>query len=172
MAVHSPKREWFDISACTNTDPKGTVRKVERYRMEPFGLYLARQTPGRPQFNYLESWLLPNLGLRITDFWFNPGYELDQDFYLDVVTVEQGTDIWSTTDLYLDIVLRIGRGLEVLDTEELVAATCAGVVSQPQACHAMTTACATVDALARHGYDLAAWLASLGIRLSWRRHTG
>ena len=45
---------------------------------------MARPTPGRAQFHYLESWLLPSLGLRATVFHFNPGYERDQDYYLDV----------------------------------------------------------------------------------------
>ena len=46
--------------------------------------------PGRAQFHYLESWLLPSLSLRVTVFHFNPGYERDQDFYLDVgpITVD------------------------------------------------------------------------------------
>ncbi len=72
MALHPPKRERFDVSAGVNIDPKGIARSVEEYRVEPFGLYMARPTPGRAQFHYLESWLLPDLGLRITDFWFSP----------------------------------------------------------------------------------------------------
>ena len=83
-AIHPPKHETFDLVARTNTDPKGIVRAVDVYTVEPWGLYMARPTPGRAQFHYLESWLLPSLGLRATVFHFNPGYELDQDFYLDV----------------------------------------------------------------------------------------
>ena len=60
------------------------MRAVDVYTVTPWGLYMARPTPGRAQFHYLESWLLPSLGLRATVFHFNPGYERDQDFYLDV----------------------------------------------------------------------------------------
>ena len=49
--------------ARTNTDPKGIVRAVDEYVVQPWGLYVARPTPGRVQFHYLESWLLPSLGL-------------------------------------------------------------------------------------------------------------
>jgi predicted RNA-binding protein associated with RNAse of E/G family len=51
---------------------------------------MARPTPGRAQFHYLESWLLPSLGLRANVFHFNPGHEREQDFYLDVGEVTAG----------------------------------------------------------------------------------
>ncbi|MBK1788506.1 DUF402 domain-containing protein [Prauserella cavernicola] len=168
--MHPPKIEKFDVAARTNTDPKGVVREVEEYRVTPFGLYLARPTPGRAQFHYLESWLLPSLGLRITDFWFNPGHERDQDFYLDVVAVETEGDAWLATDLYLDLALRLGHGLEVIDTDELLAAAGQGLVTREQAQLALETTYATVDGLASHGYDLNAWLSTVDIELGWRRH--
>lgn len=167
--VHQPKIEIFDVAAHTNTDPKGVRRAVERFRETDFGLYMARPTPGREQFHYIESWLLPSLGLRATDFWFNPGHERDQDVYLDVVTITRNGASWHATDLYLDIVVRRGRGLEVIDTDELLAATATGLLPQDQANGALDTAYVTVDALARHGYDLGAWLDTLGMRLSWLR---
>ncbi|MCR3722295.1 hypothetical protein LY15_004293 [Prauserella flava] len=172
MAVmHPPKRETFDVAAGTNTDPKGVVRDVDEYRVEDFGLYMARPTPGRRQFRYLESWLLPSLGLRISDFWFNPGHERDQDFYLDVVgvTTDRG-GAWHTTDLYLDLVLRQHRGVDVIDTGELLEAVQDGLVSCGEATGALETAYSTVGALARHGHDLGAWLATQGITLTWKRH--
>ncbi|WP_199434546.1 DUF402 domain-containing protein [Qaidamihabitans albus] len=170
-AVHPPKLEMFDVAAKTNTDPKGIVRPVEEYRVLPFGVYMARPAPGRPQFHFIESWLLPELGLRVTDFWFNPGHERDQDFYLDVVDVnDHGGGRWLVTDLYLDLVLDGGRGVTVLDTDELLAALGAGLLSRQRARAALETAYLTLDALARHGYDLAAWLSTLGVELHWRRH--
>jgi hypothetical protein len=166
---HPPKIELFDTSARTNTDPKGLVRDVEEYRVTPSGLYLARPTPGRAQFHYLESWLLPELGLRITDFWFSPGHERDQDFYLDVVEAETDGTVWRSTDLYLDIVLRDGRGLDVIDTDELLLASACGLLDPKRAQAALETGYATVEGLAAHGYRLADWLATRGIVLAWRR---
>ncbi|OZM72178.1 DUF402 domain-containing protein [Amycolatopsis antarctica] len=170
MDVHPPKVEIFDVATRTNTDPKGIERAVEEFRVEPFGLYMARPTPGRPQFRYLESWLLPGFGLRVTDFWFNPGHKRDQDFYLDVVHIERDGDRWRATDLYLDLVLSQGRGVRVLDTDELLAAVTADLIGAERACQAFDRAYATVDALASHGYDLGAWLTGEGVELRWRRH--
>lgn len=168
--IHPPKIEIFDVAAGTNIDPKGIVREVEEYRVEEFGLYLARPAPGRAQFHYLESWLLPDLGLRLTDFWFSEGHERDQDFYLDVVTVERDGTTWRSIDWYLDIVVREGRGLEVLDTDELLAATSAGLLAPADAERALRISHATVEGLAAHGYKVADWLSTMDIELRWRRH--
>lgn len=168
--MHQPKRETFDVATGTNTDPKGVVRAVEEFRVADFGLYMARPTPGRRQFHYLESWLLPSLGLRVSDFWFNPGHERDQDFYLDVVAVRSGGESWHTTDLYLDLVLRQHRGVDVIDTGELLEAVQDGLVTCDEATGALETAYSTVGALARHDHDLGAWLATQDITLTWKRH--
>ncbi|SFB52647.1 hypothetical protein SAMN05216266_11667 [Amycolatopsis marina] len=168
--LHPPKTEIFDVPGMSNTDPKGIVRDVERFQVESFGLYMARPTPGRRQFHYLESWLLPGLGLRITDFWFTEGHEHDQDFYLDVVDIERHDDRWRATDLYLDIVLRDARGLDVLDSDELLAATSADLLPAYTARQALDTTFTTVDGLARHGYRLQEWLRTMDITLTWQRH--
>lgn len=169
MAAHPPKVEIFDLDAHTNTDPKQIPRDVEEFRVEPFGLYMARPAPGRRQFHYIESWLLPEQGLRVTDFWFTEGHERDQDFYLDVVRVERGERQWRTRDLYLDIVLRTGKDATVLDADELLAASHAGLIDDADTMFALDTAFHTVDALARHGHDLHRWLATSRVELSWRR---
>jgi predicted RNA-binding protein associated with RNAse of E/G family len=169
-ALHPPKVEVFDPAARANIDPKGVLREVEEYREEPFGLYLARPTPGRAQFHYLESWLVPGLGLRFTDFWFSPGHERDQDFYLDVVRVHRDGPRWVATDLYVDIVLKDKLSLKIIDTDELLEALEAGLVTAEDAEYALKTTYAAVEGLAAHGYDLAAWLATRDIALTWRRH--
>lgn len=166
--MHPPKRETFDIPARTNTDPKGIVRDVEEYRLEPWGLYMARPTPGRPQFHYLESWLLPDLGLRASVFHFNPGHERDQDFYLDIGRITAGPDVWVSEDHYLDLVVRTGVGTEVTDVDELLEAHDAGLLDGRTAESALGTAFSAVSGLAAHGHDLNAWLASTGMQLTWR----
>ncbi len=166
--IHAPKVESFDTEAMTNTDPKGHIRDVDRYEETRSGLYLARPTPGRPQFHYIESWLLPELNLRITDFHFNPGHEF-QDFYLDVVDIERSGAVWRSTDLYLDLTLYHHDRIEVLDVDELLAAVPAGHISAEKAESVLRTGFATVQGIAANGYDLETWLAALNITLSWRR---
>jgi len=129
---------------------------------------MARPTPGRTQFHYLESWLLPEFGLRASIFHFNPGYERDQDHYLDVATVTAGPERWHTEDHYLDLVVRTGRDTALVDVDELLRAHQLGLMSSATAEQALRTAVRSVDALASHGHDLNAWLASTGVHLSWR----
>jgi predicted RNA-binding protein associated with RNAse of E/G family len=168
IGIHPPKHETFDLAARTNTDPKGFVRAVDEYRLCPWGLYMARPTPGRAQFHYLESWLLPAMGLRANVFHFNPGYERDQDYYLDVATIVVGSERWATEDHYLDLVVRAGRGTELVDVDELLSAHHHGLLSSEAAEAALGTAVRAIDGLAAHGHDLNAWLASTGVHLHWR----
>lgn len=169
MHIHRPKIEIFDVAATTNTDPKGFVRPVDEYRVEPFGLYMARPMTAHPRISYLESWLLPGLGLRANDFWYHPGDERDNDLYLDVADTLVDDRVWRTVDHYLDIVLWTGRKLAVLDADELTAALQAGLVDGDTAQRAMQATFRAVDGLAAHGYDLNAWLRPTGIELTWRR---
>jgi uncharacterized protein len=167
-AIHPPKHETFDLVAHTNTDPKGIVRAVDVYTVRPWGLYLARPTPGRAQFHYLESWLLPTLGLRATVFHFNPGYEREQDYYLDVGEYTPGPAVWRSEDHYLDLVVRTGVGTELTDVDELLTAVRHGLLPMAVARRAVHRAVATVDGLSRHGHDLHRWLSGNGMDLTWR----
>lgn len=167
LAVHPPKVEVFDLPAKTNTDPKRQVRRVNEYRLTPFGLYVARSMPGHPRLAGLRSWLLPGLGLRVTRWHWRPGHERDLDFYLDVVGIETGDIRWRATDYYLDIEVRQGHDAQVLDYDEFVLAVRAGLLDSETAQRALEIACSTVDGLARHHYDLPKWLRDNGIELSW-----
>ncbi|WP_019854565.1 DUF402 domain-containing protein [Actinopolyspora mortivallis] len=171
LPVHPPKVEVFDLVAGTNTDSKGVVRPVDEFRRERFGLYMARPIVDHPKLAYLESWLLPELNLRVSDYRWKPGHERDQDFYLDVVSVTSGAHRWRSVDLYLDIVVFRNRFAEVLDTDEFVTALRAELLDERIAQLALTTTHTTVDALARHDYDTAAWLRSLGVELRRRSPT-
>ena len=144
------------------------MRAVDDYVVRPWGLYLARPTPGRTQFHYLESWLLPSLGLRATVFHFNPGHERDQDYYLDIGEYTPGVDVWSSEDHYLDLVLRTGARVDLTDVDELLEAVRHGLLTPEVGELAIRRAVAAVDGLSRHGYDLNAWLADEGMQLVWR----
>ncbi len=144
------------------------MRAVDVYRVEPWGLYMARPTPGRPQFHYLESWLLPTIGLRASIFHFNPGHEREQDFYLDVGRFTTGEQVWTSEDHYLDLVVRSGVGVELEDVDELLDAVRHHLLSTDDGERAIATATTAIDGLAQNKYQLGDWLASLGMSLTWR----
>ncbi|NOQ57919.1 DUF402 domain-containing protein [Mycolicibacterium fortuitum] len=144
------------------------MRAVDVYTVEPWGLYMARPTPGRAQFHYLESWLLPPLGLRASIFHFNPGHERDQDFYLDIGSYTAGPTAWHSEDHYLDLVVRSGRGVELCDVDELLTAVRHGLLSPEVGEQAVQTAVAAIEGLASCGYGLDQWLSGNGMALTWR----
>ncbi len=165
--IHAPKHETFDLAARTNTDPKGIVRAVDVYTVQPWGLYMARPTPGRAQFHYLESWLLPSMNLRATVFHFNPGYEREQDYYLDVGSYTAGERAWHAEDHYLDLVVRTKVGVELADVDELLTAVRHGLLTPETGERAVQTAVSAIDGLSRHDYDLNRWLNARGMTLTW-----
>lgn len=144
------------------------MRAVDDYVVRPWGLYMARPTPGRAQFHYLESWLLPSLGLRATVFHFNPGHERDHDYYLDAGEYTPGPHLWSSEDHYLDIEVRTNTGAHLVDVDELLDAVRHGLLTPEVGELAIRRAVAAVDGLARNGYDLNAWLTGIGMPLAWR----
>ncbi|MCS7478129.1 DUF402 domain-containing protein [Umezawaea endophytica] len=167
--IHPPKIEYFDLDAKSNTDPKGHLRGVEEYRTTPHGLYMFRPVPGHPQLSHFESWLLPSFGLRVTRQSWHPGHERDYDLYVDVVEITSSGTVWKTIDLYLDLIVRTGRGVTVLDTDELLAALAAGLVQAPRAQWALETTYRAVAGISAHGFDAIRWLASQGAVTTWRR---
>lgn len=169
--VHPPKREIFDVSAMTNTDNKGFVRRVDAYRPTDVGLYMARPTPGHPRFSYLESWLLPTLGLRANIFHFDEGFRDGQRLYLDVGRFGGPDDAgcWHAEDWYLDLVDVPGTPLHLVDVDEVFAAHDAGLLPLADAVTAVDIATRALVGAADHGHDVQAWLDDVtGTRMTWR----
>ncbi|MEU4343798.1 DUF402 domain-containing protein [Nocardia sp. NPDC023852] len=166
-APHRPRIEFFNLDHLTNTDAKGFVRPVERFHVEPWGLYMARAVDG-PSSHYLESWLLPGLSLRATVARRNPAHHRNPDYRLDIGEFTQlGPKRWKAVDHYLDIVVRRGRTAELLGVGELLAAHAAGLVDTAQAHRAVARATAALDGLAAHDHCVEDWLATHGITLTW-----
>ncbi|MFI9511009.1 DUF402 domain-containing protein [Nocardia sp. NPDC052566] len=162
-----PKVEYFNLAELTNTDAKGFVRQVERFHVEPWGLYMARTVDG-PQFHYLESWLLPELSLRATIAHRHAGDHRDKDYCLDVGEFAKiGPKRWKAVDHYLDVVVPRGRHAELRGVGDLLAAHAAGLIDTAQAHRALDRATAALDGLAAHEHSVDRWLAAQDIHLTW-----
>jgi predicted RNA-binding protein associated with RNAse of E/G family len=166
MEIHRPKVELFDVAGMTNTDPKRFVRAVDAYRVTDFGLYMARPVDNHPEISYFRSWLLPELGLRVSRWGAHPGASFGHDWYIDVVDVEPGP-VWRTLDLYLDILVSNGRGQRLRDVDEVLAATAAGLIDNAAALRAIERAFEAADGIAAAGHDVDAWLTGQGIPVDW-----
>ncbi|AKK08401.1 DUF402 domain-containing protein [Corynebacterium testudinoris] len=164
--LHPVKQETFHTSDRVNIDPKGHQRAVDTFQVTDFGLYMARGA-NHPKFGYLESWLLPKLGLRANIFHFREGVEQRQDFYFDVADIDVDGAVWSTRDLYVDLISVTGEPIDVQDIDELAAATSAGLITAEDAERAIDTTLTAVEGITRHQDDAMEWLRTLGIELTW-----
>ncbi|MGP9609901.1 DUF402 domain-containing protein [Corynebacterium sp. AOP36-E1-14] len=166
--LHPPKVETFDLVNDTNTDPKGFLRAVDHWSRTDGMLYMARPAD-HPRFGYLESWLIPELDLRVNRFHFRKGEggRFDgQDLYVDIALVEDAGDTWHTTDLYVDLVTYAGRKWEVLDLEELGDALLAGHVDAAAASRALHSSQRLINGMLDAG-GVEAWLDGVGFPLHW-----
>lgn len=164
--LHPVKEETFNTTDRINVDPKGFLREVDTFTVTDFGLYMARGA-NHPNFGYLESWLLPQLGLRANIFHFREGVNQRQDFYLDVADISVDGEIWTTRDLYVDLVSNTGEPIDVLDIDELSAATSAGYITAEEAERAIEATLTAVEGITRYDDDVMKWFHTLGIELTW-----
>ncbi|WP_084511054.1 DUF402 domain-containing protein [Nocardia lijiangensis] len=162
---HRPRVEYFNIAELTVTDAKGFVRPVERFQVEPWGLYMARMVDGS---RYLQSWLLPDLSVRATVIHTRAGQHRSRDYVLDIGEYTKiAPRRWKAVDQYLDVVVRHRRSTQLRGVGELLAAHAAGLVDTAQAHRAVERATAALDGLAAHDHDVELWLAARDITLTW-----
>lgn len=167
--MHAPKHETFNLDAHINVDPKGFNRVVDAFQRTNFGLYMARGA-NHPRFGYLESWLLPKLGLRVNKFHtreISPQNSEYKEFYTDVARITCDDTTWTTTDLYVDLLSTTGNPVNVDDIDELSQAAAAGLIPAEDVEFAIESTLSAVEGITRHGDDIMAWLDSLGIDLTW-----
>jgi uncharacterized protein len=167
-AVHSPKIESFDIAEHVNVDNKGYARKVEKFDLQPFGLYMSRQVVGRLPAVWLESWLIPELGLRISKWTYTSGHVSGYDFHVDIVDIDASDPVWRVTDLYLDLEVSNCRSAKLVDIGEFVAAVGAGLLTPAVAESALQSCYRIVAGLAEYEYSLDRWAQSCNLSISWR----
>lgn len=151
--MHPPKTQTFDPDARVQLDTKGTRREIDTLREEEWGLYLSRPIVGRPNAWWTECWVIPDLGVCLSDWRWRPGHERAQDMYLDIAAFHRDGRLIRMTDLYLDLVVYRGRSTEVIDVDEFVAAVAEGLLTPETAEYALERSHAVLDGLARHGHD-------------------
>ncbi|MCU1640003.1 MAG: hypothetical protein JWN03_278 [Nocardia sp.] len=167
VSPHRPRLEYFNLAALSWTDYHGYLHQVERLIAQPWGLYVERIVDN-PRFHYIESWLLPELSLRVTVYHLRPGHDRGQTYYLDIgdyARIEPKK--WRAEGHYLHVVARPGQMPELLGIDELLSAHAAGHFDTARTHRAIERAAAVVDGIAACGHDVDRWLATKGLALSW-----
>ena len=115
------------------------------------------------------SQVLPSLNLLVTHFNWHSEHPLgNYDYYIDIVgEVEQGEEVWTVRDLYLDVLVFEGKRAKVLDTDEYLQAVDAGHFRPGERDLALERTHWLVNGLGEHGYHLDPFLAQQGVYLDW-----
>ncbi|MEV6773002.1 DUF402 domain-containing protein [Nocardia sp. NPDC051030] len=164
---HRPRLEFFNLAELSWTDYHGYLHQVEHMHAEPWGLYMERIVDN-PRFRYIESWMLPELSLRVTVYHQRPGHDRGQTYYLDIGDYGPvGPKKWRAEGHYVHVVARPGQVPELLGIDELLAAHAAGHFDSVRTQTAIARAAAVVDGIAGCGHDVDRWLAAQGVALSW-----
>ncbi|MET9018911.1 DUF402 domain-containing protein [Actinopolymorpha sp. NPDC004070] len=166
-SIPPPHVETYDVAAGINVDREGTSRPLDAWRVTDFGLYFSRPVTGHPTIGWVQSWILPGLGVRVSDFRAHRGLVRTENHYVDVMATTVRGQVWRTVDHYLDILVRTGVDARVVDSDEFVAAVRAGLLGQADAERALESSYAAYAGIVGHGHDVDAWLAGLGIALTW-----
>ncbi len=143
---------------------------MDLYQEHPHGLYVSRRFHNHPRVAYWQAHLLPDLlpgglGIQLCRYDFHG--ERAHDYYIDVASISRQGHVWTVRDHYLDLLVWDGLCAEVADTDELTSALAAGYIGQDEYAAAVAGAHSLLNGLARHGYEVGAWLASQKLHLEW-----
>lgn len=172
MGVHPPKRSALDVDARINHDTKGQAYPVDAVRETAYGVFYARPVHAHDRLRYQRSWVLPDVGLRVSAFTPQPGVRLDYDLYLDLIAADRPTPdaaerSWRWTDHYLDIIATTGTSATLLDADEFTQSIAEGQLSAGEAETTLEHAARALTGIAAHGYSVDDWLRSVGMPLTW-----
>ncbi len=137
--------------------------------MKKAGLHVTSPFPdNHPYWSSREAWILPGLDIVISRF--DPAGRSDRTpplFYIDMASIETGSDTWTMRDLYLDVIVHADGRPELVDSDEYAEAVQEGHLTPDEQRRALLSAERVVNGLFAHGNNLQAWLASLGLHLDW-----
>lgn len=158
--------ETFHATTGILTLASGEHCQVDESREENGCLYLRRRL-GTATFPYVESWLIPDLGLRTSCYHHSASEPLPSVYNIAVVEITHDHDLWTARDLYVDLVTSPGRPVTVCDFDELSTAATANLVSPAETDKAIERTLGAIDGISRHHDDAMAWLGERGYRLTW-----
>ncbi|MCP3802484.1 hypothetical protein NLX83_24750 [Allokutzneria sp. A3M-2-11 16] len=145
----------------------GTARQLTTCRVEPWGLRTECPTPEDPFSECEVTWLLPDLGLRLTYLRPRSRHARSTPSVLTAVRVQRDTRSWRTTDLLLGLAVPGGTTARIVRSEEFAAAVAGRVLRSSDADLALRTVHRTLEEISYQRHDISSWLCSMGIYDSW-----
>ena len=155
-----------DLFSAQRHHPSGRSQQLSECHVEPWGLSLSCPTPEHPGHDGEITWLLPELGLRLTQFRPNRRHAKRESTLVTAVRIQRDTRSWTTTDLLLGLEVPEHGTTRIVRHEDFGAAVSSGLIRYSEADYALRTVHRTLEELTRHR-DLNQWLAFRGIFDTW-----
>jgi uncharacterized protein len=145
----------------------GGTRHLTTCVVERWGLRMECPTPEDPFAECEVTWLLPDLGLRLTHLRSRSRHGRPTPSTLTAVRVQRDSRAWRTTDLLLGLAVPGGTTARIVRSEEFAAAVAGRVLRPGDADLALRTVHRTLEEISHFRHDLNAWLNHLDIFDVW-----
>lgn len=148
------------------TPPSGPIHQLEICENEPWGLMVVCLLPQNPHHDMEITWLLADLGLKMTRFRPRDRDAAPGPSALTAASIQRDTRSWATTDLLLGLEISARGRPRVTRAAEFAAAVTTGAIRQSEADYAFDTVHRTLAEITRHR-SINQWLAHRGIFEPW-----
>jgi len=128
---------------------------------------MEEETPDDPFAESEVTWLLPDLGVRLTHPRPRSRHGRTAPSTLTAARVERDGRTWRTTDLLLGLAVPGGSTARIVQSEEFAAAVAGQVLRADDADLALRTVHRTFEELSHNRHDMTRWLESFGILGCW-----
>lgn len=167
-AVLTPQLvDVVDTVAGIRSYSSGTVRQLNFWQVEPWGLRLECSTPDDPSTDAEISWLLPRDGLRLSFQRPRSRHALVGPSRLTAVHVQYDRRHWRCTDLLLGLAIKPNAMTRLIGSADFAAAVSGRVLRPADADRALQIVHRTLHQLANQRHSIGAWLHARGISTRW-----
>ncbi|MDR7300388.1 DUF402 domain-containing protein [Haloactinomyces albus] len=165
-AISSRPVDVVDVVSAQRYFPSGATQRLETCHLQQWGLSLECPTPDDPSHAGEITWLLPELGLRLTQYRPRSRHARRGSSLMTAARIEQDMRSWTVTDLFLGLEIAEHGTARVIRSEDFAAAVSGGSIRPSEADYALHTVLRTFDELRLHR-DLNQWLAHRGVSDLW-----
>lgn len=142
------------------------TQQLNGCHLERWGLSLECPTPEDPAHDGEIIWLLPELGVRMTQYRPRSRHARRGSSLVTAARIEWNTRSWTTTDLLLGLEIPEQGTARVIQSEDFASAVSDGAIRLSEADYALRTVLRTFDEIRLHR-DLNQWLAHRGVFDPW-----
>lgn len=158
--------EVIDVFSSQRRHPSGAVHQLDACHVERWGLALRGPTADTEDAASEVTWLLPDLGLRLTKLRPRRRHSRPGPTRLTATRIEHDTRSWMSTDLLLGLEIDDRARARIAQYEEFAAAVSSGLIRLSEADFALRTVHRTLEEISLHR-DINQWLAHRGIFDMW-----